>query len=136
MKHNKLIFAILAFIIIACFFIYIGSIITEFSANYPGHEWTLFLALFSSYFPTGAAIVAGSYFIKYMIERKKNNSKSSHVINISRAACAILVFFAWFFKFFIKNVYFVINMSLGILILVLFAAELILWLVSLKKKKA
>ena len=133
MKHNKLIFAILAFIIIACFFIYIGSIITEFSANYPGHEKTLFLALLSAYFPAGAAILAGSYFVKYMIERKKNKSKLSHAINISRAALALLVFFAWFFKYFIQNVYFVINTTLGGLIIVLLLAELIIWLVSLKK---
>lgn len=136
MKHNKLIFAIITFIIIACFFIYIGALITDFSASYPGHEWTLFLALLSAYFPACSAIVAGSYFIKYMIERKKNNSKASHVINISRAACAILVFFAWFFHYFFQNIYFVINVTLGGLILALFAAELVLWLVSTKKKNA
>lgn len=134
MKHNKLIFAILTFIILACFFIYIGSIITDFSANYPGHEWTLFLALLTSYFPGCAAIIAASYFVKYMIERKKNNNKLSHAINISRAVCALLVLIAWIFHYFFMNAYFVVNTILGVLIIVLFVAELVIWLVSLKKK--
>ena len=134
MKHNKLIFAIVSFIIIASFFIYIGSIITDFSQDYPGYEATLFVALLSSYFPTCAAILGGAYFVKYLIERKKNNSKLSHAINISRVSLSVLVFFAWLFHYFYQNAYFMINTILGATILALFAAELIIWLVSLKKK--
>ena len=136
MRHNKLIFAILAFIIIAAFVIYIGSIITDFSANYPGHEWSLFKALFSSYYANCAAIVAGAYFIKYLIELKKNHNKLSHAINISRASVAALVFFAWLFHFFFQEAYFTVKMVLGLILVALFAAELVIWLISLKKKKA
>ena len=136
MKHNKLIFAILAFIVIACFFIYVGSIITDFSASYPGHEWSLFVALVASYFPACSAILGGIYFIKYLVERKKNTSKVSHVINISRAITSTLVFFAWFFHYFYQDAYFTVKAILGAIILALFAAELATWLVSLKKKNA
>ena len=136
MKHNKLIFAIVSFIIIACFFIYIGSIITDFTADYPGHGATLVLALLSAYFPNCAAWLGGVYFVKYIIERKKNHSKASHAINISRASVSLLVFFAWLFSYFYKDVYFTVNTILGSIILALFAAELVMWLVSLKKKNA
>ena len=136
MKHNKLIFAILSFIIIAFFFIYIGSVITDFSASYPGHEVSLFGALLTAYYPACAAWLGGAYFVKYMIERKKNECKLSHVINISRASMSLLVFFAWFFKYFFTNAYYTVNSILGAIILALFAAELVLWLVSLKKKNA
>ena len=136
MKHNKLIFAILTFIIIAAFVIYIGSIVTDFSAKYPGHEWSLFKALFSAYYANCAAIVAGAYFIKYLIELKQNHNKLSHAINISRASTAALVFFAWLFSYFFQEAYFTVKMVLGLIIVALFAAELAIWVISLKKKNA
>ena len=135
MKNNNLIFAILSFIVIACFFIYIGSIITSFSANYPGHEASLFIALLSSYYPQCVAILSAMYFVKYMIECDYKTT-ALHIINLSRAYVSVWVFYAWLFKYFLGESYYMVNTTVGAIILALFAAELVIWLVSLKKKNA
>ena len=135
MKHNKLVFAILAFIILAVFFIYIGSILTEYP--FPGHEKTLFLALFTSYVPICAALEAFLYDVKYFIELKKNKKLSTHIFNISRGVLGLAAVALYVFKAFIQsNIYFAIVLSICGIIAALFAAELVMWLVSLKNKKA
>ena len=137
MKHNKLIFAILAFIVIASMFVYVGSIYAEYTGQGYSSNPSLFVALVGRYFPAFAAVVGGLYFIKYMIERKqRSNGVVVTSINLSRALLSALVFFAWFFSYFIDPVNYVkIKGVLGYFILALFAVELGIWAVSLINKK-
>ena len=133
-KNNKWIFAILAFIIIAFTLIYIGSIVTEFSANYPGHEMSLFGALLLSYFPNTAALVAVLYFVKFMIERGDNDDGVWNVINIVRSCLGAGLLVLYVFRAIIPA-YAAVSLVVGILITVLFAVELTIWLVGLRKNK-
>ena len=135
MKNNKWIFAILAFVIVACTLIYIGSIVTEYTASYPGHELSLFGALLVSYFPTTMSLIAVLYFVKYILERSVNQNAAWQIINIARSFIGIVMTVFYPFKSLVPQ-YATISLIVGGIIAALFAAELVMWLVSLGKKKA
>ena len=133
-KNNKWIFAILAFIIVAFTLIYIGSIVTEFSANYPGHEMSLFAALLVSYFPNTMALVALLYFVKFMIERADREDTVWSLNNIVRSCLGAGLLVLYVFRGLVPA-YATISLAVGILITLLFATELTIWLVGIAKNK-
>lgn len=135
MKNNKWIFAILAFVIVAFTLIYIGSIVTDYTSNYPGHEFSLFGALLVAYFPTTVSLVAVLYFVKYCLERATNQNASWQIINLLRSFLGIVMTIVYPFKALVPQ-YAIISLIVGGVIAALFAAELVMWLVSLGKKKA
>lgn len=136
MKNNKWIFAILAFVIVAFTLINIGATVNTVVQDHPEHLKTLFVATSLMYFPIGAGLIAISYFVKYIMERKQNENVSWHIINLIRAFLGICIVLIQPFKKSIPNCYDLSARIVGGIIVALFAAELVMWLVSLGKKKA
>ena len=134
MKHNKITFGVLAFIITCVLLINVGALVTKNLQFFPDHEISMFVMLLGyMFFPLSMAWNSALYFVKYLLEIKKNHKKMSHVINIVRATLGITMLVLSYVG--ILPVAHPIALAISGVIFALFVAELVIFFKGLKKPK-